>query len=143
MHKFMICSASVLLAMTTGCSIFRSSHQDLSVSVQNPPHAGVWINGNYEGEAPVKARVKRNTSVIVLVKKTGYQSLQRTLPSDLNTTGIFDIIGTYIFLLPVIGVISPGSHSISETSLVLQLAPEENHVCYTNSPVPTNNSSQR
>ena len=118
--------------------MFKSSHQTLSVVVPDQQHAKVWINDNYEGEAPVQASVLRNRTVFVTVKKEGFQTLQQTVQSDFNTTGILDAIGTYIFLLPVIGVASPGSHSLEETTLVLHLAPEGNQTSFsTNAPVAT------
>ena len=116
---------SVLLSFSLGCSVFRSSHQALTVMVPDQEHAGVWINDAYAGEAPVTQNVKRNRTVFVTVKKAGYQPLQQAVKYHLNSTGILDAIGTYLILLPVVGVASPGSHSLDETALVLHLTPEK------------------
>src|SRR5215475_7377675 len=42
---------TALLSIATGCSAFKPSHQTLTVEVTDPPHAGVWMNTKYVGEA--------------------------------------------------------------------------------------------
>jgi len=126
-----------MLALTLGCSVFRSSHQTISISVTDPPDAGVWVNGNYEGEAPVNVSVMRNTMCIVEVKKKGFIPMRKAIQTDINVTGVLDAVGTYIFLLPVIGVASAGSQSLKETDLVLRLAPDDNLAASTNASAAT------
>ena len=113
---------SVSLSFTLGCSVFRPSHQTLTVTT-DPPSAQVWINGNYEGEAPVSKSVERNKLVAISIKKDGFEPLHRAVQYHMNTTGVLDSIGTYLFLLPLIGVVSPGSRSLDETEVEVRLAP--------------------
>jgi hypothetical protein len=136
MKKITTFCISALLSLTMGCSCFVPSHQTVSVSVIEPPHARVWINGTYQGEAPVQVSLIRNRTFGVIVRKEGFQTSTQTVEYHLNTTGILDVVGTCIFLVPVIGIMTAGSHSLDETTLVLNLAPEDNRASSTNTPTP-------
>ena len=72
----------------------------------------------------------------VLVKKEGFQTSSKMVDYHLSTTGILDIVGTCLFLLPVIGLVTPGANSLDDTTLFVQLSPEEKSAPVTNaSPV--------
>jgi hypothetical protein len=137
MNKFITFGVSILLSLTTGCSCFVPSHQTISVSVIEPPHAKILINGVYEGESAVQVSVIRNHTVGVIVKKEGFQTESKIVSYHLNTTGILDVVGTCLFLIPVIGLMTSGSHSLDDTTLVMQLAPEESQTTPANAPAVT------
>jgi hypothetical protein len=139
--KFAVAGVSLLLSLTTGCSLLMPSYQILTVQVTEPPHTGVWVNNKYEGEAPVQVSLLRNHSADVVAKKEGFQTSEKLVGCHINVWGGLDIAGTWLFLLPLVGVISPGSHSLDDTTLVMHLAPEETPVSPTNVPAavtPTN-----
>lgn len=135
-RRFATCSLSVAVSITTGCSLLVPSRQTLSIQTVQP-QAKVWINGAYQGETPVQLSVVRNHNVILVVKKDGYETLNKLVECHLNNAGIFDTIGTYLFLLPLIGFVSPGSHSLDETAFNFQLAPEMKPASPTNAPAAT------
>jgi hypothetical protein len=136
LRRFATGSVAVVLSVTTGCSVFVPSHQMMCIQSLEP-HAKVWVNGAYQGEAPIQTNVMRNHSVVVVVKKEGYETLNKLVQYHLNTTGILDTIGTYLLLLPLIGIVSPGAHSLDETTLFFQLAPEDKSAASTNAPPAT------
>src|SRR5690348_1280200 len=113
-RRFAASSMSIVLAFTTGCSCFVPSHQMVSVTVAEPAHAGVWINGEYKGEAPVQVSLLRSHDFGVMVKKEGYQTSTQIVGYHLNTTGILDVVGTCLFLIPCIGLMTSGSDSLDE-----------------------------
>ncbi len=116
-------SMAILLSLAVGCSAFKPSHQTLTVEVTDPPHAGVWMNTKYVGEAPVHVSVIRDHNVDVVVKKDGFQPATRTVKYHVNATGVLDIMGAWLFLVPFIGVIAPGHDSLDDTLVVVQLVP--------------------
>lgn len=132
---------TALLTLATGCSSFRSSHQTLTVQVTDPPHATVWVNRVREGEAPVQVSVLRNKYVDVMVEKEGYQSETRTVRYHLNTTGYLDIVGAWLFILPVIGIISPGHDSLDETTITMHLSPAAEGATKAAAPQPAANNN--
>ena len=114
---------SLALSLNTGCSVFRSSHQTVSIQVSEP-HAKVWVNGSYEGEAPVQTSVMRNETLGVIVKKEGFETSTRMVQYHLSTTGVLDIIGTCLFIVPCIGLMTAGAHDLDDSSLIIHLSPE-------------------
>jgi len=112
-----------LLLSLTGCSLFGPSHQTLSVQCSEP-HAKVWIDGGYEGEAPVHASVIRNHTHGILVKKEGFQTSNRIVDYKMSTTGVLDLIGGCLFLVPAIGFTSPAAFSLDDSTIIINLAAE-------------------
>ena len=43
----------------------------------------------------------------------------------LNETGILDIIGGIIILIPALGLLSPGAWSVDETAVTVQMFPAD------------------
>ena len=116
----------MVLLLTTGCSVFKPSHQTIAVQVSNPAHAEVWVNNKFVGEAPVQTSVRRDHTVLVLVKKDGFQPATHSIGFHPNATGILDAIGAYIFFVPFVGIVAPGHVSLNETSITMQLLPMTN-----------------
>jgi len=116
----------LLLFLTAGCSVFKPSHQTVAVQVTNPPHAEVWVNNKFVGEAPVQTSVRRDHTVFVLVKQEGFQPATHSIGFHPNATGILDAIGAYLFFVPFVGIVAPGHVSLDETSITMQLVPTTN-----------------
>ena len=50
--------------------------------------------------------------------------MQRTIGHSLNTTGVLDIIGGVLILLPLFGLLAAGSNSIDENNLSISMVKE-------------------
>jgi hypothetical protein len=119
---FLVSTISLLSCFLTGCSLFVSSHQ--TVSVQSPQsHAKVWVNGAYIGEAPIETSVRRDETLVVMVKKDGFETSTRVVQHHLSPTGTLDVIGACLFLLPGLGFCSGGAFSLDDTGFIIDLAP--------------------
>ena len=112
-----------LIIVLTGCSAFSPTVQTISVEC-SPDDSVLMINGQ-RYEAPVQLEVKRNKSVRIQASKKGYTPYRHTIDYHMNTLGILDLIGTCIFLIPVIGFIRGGAWSLDETEVSIQLFEEE------------------
>ena len=104
-----------------GCSVFAGSRQTFSVTTSEPD-AQIFINGDMVGVGTARTSVRRDQTVSVMAKKEGYYPASRDIGTSLGTLGILDIIGGCIWLLPFIGLASPGSHALDQNavSLILQ-----------------------
>ena len=111
-----------ILAVTSGCSAFRSHNQTLNIS-SVPPGADVSVNG-MTYKTPAQVSVERDESVGIQCYKSGYVPYSRTIDKHLSTTGILDIIGTCIFIIPVIGLFTPGAFDLDETNVNIVLYKE-------------------
>ena len=111
-----------LIAVTSGCSAFRSHNQTLNIS-SVPQGANVSVNG-MTYKTPTQVSVKRNEPVAIQCYKAGYVPYTRTIDDHLNITGILDIVGTCIFIIPVIGLFTPGAWDLDETNVNIVLYKE-------------------
>jgi len=115
---------SLIVFLLLGCSAFRPWTQSISV-ITTAPKADVWINAQLIGKSPVFTRVRRDKNVSIVVRKEGFRStamVVNTLPSK---TGEFDRVFGPLFLLPLIGLAFPGSHSIEQQNIVVPMEPAD------------------
>jgi hypothetical protein len=110
---------AVLLATSTGCSAFRGHTQTMNINC-DPSDAILTVNGQ-RSTPPSQVRVKRNRDVSIQCYKEGYAPYQRTIGNHFNATGVLDAIGTWLFLLPGIGLFTPGAWSLDETDIMISL----------------------
>jgi hypothetical protein len=120
---FTVVLAAVLLMDCTGCSLFASRYQTISVSSE-PMGAQVTINGENAGTTPLEHSVRRNQETSILVRKDGYQPATRHTTKGLSSIGILDVVGGCIFLLPFLGLLSGGAWEQEPANVAVILSPE-------------------
>ncbi len=109
-----------LIFATSGCSAFRSSTQTISVTTDQPD-TEIYINGSMAGRGSTSMPVKRNQNASIMAKKEGFITVQRSIGKTLNTTGILDIIGGVLILLPLFGLLAPGAYSLDEENISISM----------------------
>ena len=114
----------ILVVHASGCSFFVPHTQPISVTTSEKD-AQIFINGNLAGVGSVQESVTRNREVAIMAKKDGYYPAMRTIGKTLSTTGILDIIGGFIILVPFLGLISPGAWQIEQTNISLMMAKDK------------------
>jgi len=103
----------------TGCSAFKPHMQTLAITA-DPPDSVLMVNGQ-RYTAPAQIPVKRNRDVSISCYKDGYMPYVRTVGNHMNGTGTLDIVGTVLFLLPGIGLLTPGAYDLDETTIGISL----------------------
>lgn len=111
-----------MLTLVGGCSAFRPHTQTVNI-VCDPSDAILTVNGNRYA-SPAQVSVKRNRDVAIQCQKTGYHVAQQTIGHSLNGTGALDAAGTVLFLLPGIGLFTPGAWSLDQEDVRIQLYPQ-------------------
>ena len=114
--------AILMLNATAGCSAFRSTTQQVSVTCI-PEDATLMIDGQ-RCRSPVTIKARRDRDISVQCFKDGYLPYQRLVGIRFNTTGVLDAIGTFCFLLPAIGLCTPGAWSLEDTEIAVTLSPK-------------------
>jgi hypothetical protein len=102
-----------------GCSIFRPPDQILHVDCEQG-EVQLKVNGQ-PYTCPAEVPVRRNRAVNVLASKKGFPTQQRTIPFQISTTGILDLAGGIIILVPAIGLAFPGAFDLDTTELYIDL----------------------
>ena len=120
-------SIRLFLAVTTlivsgGCSFFAPASQSIHIN-GIPDDATVVINGN-SVKVPATIDVPRNKNLTIIVHKNGFKTYKVTTGYSLSTIGIVDAIGCWLFLLPGVGLLSPGAWELMENNFYYTLTPE-------------------
>jgi hypothetical protein len=99
-----------LVVGSAGCSAFKPKMQQVTIATV-PVGATVIVDGKEVGRSPVTVPLQRNRShsiAATLGSKTG----TRDLNTRLATSGILDIVGAVLFLVPGIGLLTPGAFDL-------------------------------
>lgn len=120
--RIFICvlSAVSLLVLESGCSTFKPSTQKLNI-MASETDADIFVNGGFVGKGNVTTQVPRNESVTVMGKKDGYMPASVNIGTKLSKTGVLDLVGTFIFLIPGIGLFMPGAYELQNDTVSLPL----------------------
>jgi hypothetical protein len=104
----------------SGCSAFVPKTQTVTASCSEPD-ATLQVNGGetYTGKAEVVARRDKVFSYACL--KPGYYPAQKSVSYSISKTGIADFVGSMIFILPIIGIFSPGAWDLDETDTTINM----------------------
>ena len=116
---------ALIFSYLTGCSAFVGSRQSVSVMTATPT-AEIYANGELVGRGNhAEFRAKRNKDVQIMVKAKGYYSGYSSIGNELSTTGILDIVGTILFIFPVICLFFPGAKTLDRQNVAIDLVPVE------------------
>jgi hypothetical protein len=104
----------------SGCSAFVTKTQNVKAACSEPD-ALLQINGGevYTGKAEITARRDRVFSYSCL--KPGYYPAHKSVSYSISSTGVLDFIGTIIFLIPVVGIFSPGYWDLDDTDTTINM----------------------
>ena len=107
--------------MLGSCSLFASSMQGVNVTASDPS-AEIFIDGNLVGRGAASASLRRNQSHSVMAR-IGDRVGTATIGTSVSATGVLDIIGGVLFLIPLIGIAGPGFWSLDQDSVTVVLPP--------------------
>jgi hypothetical protein len=77
------------------------------------------------GTTPLHFEVQRGDTLVVEVRKPGYQTQFRTLSRKMITLGILDIVGGAIWLVPFLGLLSSAASEYEPAQIGITLEPEQ------------------
>lgn len=123
--SFFLVLLVISVAITqVGCSTFVPHKQKVSITASEPD-AKIFVNGDFIGVGRVSTRVARNKDASIMVKCDGYYTAVREVGTTMSMTGILDIIGGWCFLVPFLGLLSPGSRELDSPNLSIVLDKEK------------------
>lgn len=109
--------STTLVISSTGCSAFQPKMQDVLIT-SLPAGANIAVDGVDYGPAPMTLKLARNKDHTVIAT-LGDRQAARELGSKFSKTGILDAIGTALFLIPGIGLFTPGAWELDSTNIIL------------------------
>jgi len=119
--------AGAFLNGTTGCSFVTGVTETIPIRT-NVPGARIHVDGEPVGTSPADGSplfvtLKKSKQHYVTATKEGYESNTLSLRTTLSGIGIVDVIGAWIWLLPIIPVVTGHAWTLEPESLYLQLDP--------------------
>lgn len=110
------------ITLIVGCSLGNPYLQRLSIS-STEPDTEIWVNGQSIGKTPALVDVARDRNVSILARKEGFETGTRSIGTHFSEEGKLDILGTILFALPVVGLLSPGAWTLDETDIIIPMLP--------------------
>jgi hypothetical protein len=115
-----VCSMITLVMFLPACSAFRSATVPFTVTAE-PQDAEIYINGMPAGKGTASMAVQRNRNVQVMVRRDGCDSIQRSIGKHLSVTGVLDIVGGILILVPFVGLVTPGAFDLDEENIAVMM----------------------
>jgi len=115
-----ILSAVIVSLLTSGCSAFAPKTQMVNAACSEAD-ATLQVNGGmtYRGQAQIEARRDRVFSYACL--KQGYYPAQKSVSYSISPSGIADFVGSMLFIIPIIGIFTPGAWDLDETDVTINM----------------------
>lgn len=101
----------VLAVSSVGCSLAGSATQSVTI-IPSHPKAQIIIDGVPKGTGIQSFELRRDRSHSVLAQCKDSSGVA-TVYRELSPTGILDIIGGLLILLPFVGLFAPGAYDLS------------------------------
>ncbi len=121
-----IISLLLVANIISGCSFFASPRQNITV-MTNVPDAEVFVNGQRAGVGNISYSVKRNKNAQLMVRKDGYYPAYYSVDTQMSTAGVLDIIGGFIWIVPFFGLLAPGSRTLDQDNIALELVQDKGY----------------
>lgn len=111
------------LPVVSACSLLAPWDMETVTVTASEPDAELYADGTYIGKGTGFADVETNRRHDFTALLGDRKATARTEPA-LSTTGALDAIGGFVFLLPWIGLVTPGAWHVNRTSILLVLPPD-------------------
>ena len=103
----------------TSCSLVAPSRQSINI-IPSAQQAKVYVDGNLIGDGPQTVSMSKSTEHSVMAK-CGYSAGTALVSRSMSMTGILDLIGGFLFLIPFIGLVSPGAWKLDPTTVSIAI----------------------
>jgi|HubBroStandDraft_5_1064220.scaffolds.fasta_scaffold40168_3 hypothetical protein len=100
-----------------GCSAFQPKQQSVTI-IAPDEGATIYVDNSPVGKSPVTIMLDRNKTYAVSASSGGTASIGRKI----SGTGVLDIVGTCLFIIPVIGLFTPGFWELDPTTVRIPAA---------------------
>lgn len=117
------CVAAVLAALqVSSCSLFVSSMQPVAITASDPT-AQIYVDGSPVGTGTVTQDLKRNRGHSIMAKTSDNRAGTAIVGTKISTTGILDIVGGVLWVVPFVGLLSPGFWSLDTDEVAIAIPP--------------------
>lgn len=108
-----------LLYPATGCSLFAPRTETVLIDSE-PQGAQVMIPGR-RLTTPATITVPCDRALTIIVKMDGFHTQAQHVRRTLGKCGILDVVGAALFIVPAVGLISPGAYTLEQHTVFCPL----------------------
>jgi hypothetical protein len=116
--------AVMAMVSLTGCSAFRDQTQQVKL-ICSAPETLVIVDGK-RVDCPSTLEMPRDRSFTVQAYKEGRLPVTRTIGYHLSDAGQADVLGTFVFFFPIIGLAAPGAWDLDAEEIELTMIDPKN-----------------
>jgi|SRR6266446_7322162 len=109
----------VALIFMPGCSLFVPKQQAVTIRASDP-NADIFVDAENVGKGTISMTLDRTRSHTVTAKANG-RAGAAAINKKISGTGVLDIIGGCIFLVPFLGVLGAGFWELDPDSVTVYL----------------------
>lgn len=109
----------------TSCSLFAPKTEDLTID-SDPQGAEVVIPGRERMTTPCTINVPCDKDIAVIVRKSGYNTKSYNIRYTLGKCGILDVCGTALWVVPAVGLFTPGAYTLEQHTIFAPLDKSNN-----------------
>lgn len=121
--RMIVCIALAIgLVCAPGCSCFVPKTQPVTI-IPSDQRAEITIDGTHRGHGAMIVDLQRNKSHSIMARVADRVGVA-SIGTQISRTGVLDLIGGILFLLPFLGVLSPGFWMLDSDQVVLALPPD-------------------
>jgi len=113
------------LVIAPSCSLMQPSTQSVSVTATDNT-AELSADGQVIGVGAATVNLARNKSHSFMAKTPDGRIAIASVGRSMSSTGILDIVGGFVFLVPFIGLLGPGAWDLDSTTVTLGVPPKQN-----------------
>ena len=121
-HHAQQLTASLLalsLVLAPGCSLGGSKTQPVSITATDSS-AEIFVDGALVGTGATTVDLEKNKSHAILAR-VGDRVGTVQIGYKISQTGVLDIVGGILFLIPFLGVFGPSFHELDSTQVTVVL----------------------
>ena len=107
--------------LNAGCSFASPSSQNITI-IPSDPRADVFVDGRPLGKGTIQTRLKKSESHAVMARvgdRVGVGQVDRSI----STSGMLDIVGGVLILLPLLGLFAPGFWKLDPDVVAVAIPP--------------------
>ena len=109
--------ATIVVASLAGCSLAAPTTKSIDI-IPSEPNAEVFVNGNLVGMGPQTVELSTGSAHSVMAK-CGRSAGTETINRRLSGTGVADIIGGLLILVPFLGLTADGAWTLSPETVTV------------------------
>jgi hypothetical protein len=114
MRTYMLSSCLLLLVVTSGCATITRGTTDTLIVESDPAGAEVQLSNGMSGKTPTSFKLPRSDSVVVKIKKEGYEPLEINVTPQVSGAGGAGMAGNVLLGGLIGAAVDAGSGAMND-----------------------------